>query len=380
MDRRQLQHDISRRRWELQIMATGVVGNAGQTSGNRDESFGEEAELVAGRTLSDSAELAMMEDTETAIEPPKDAQVSKAAAVQTRTKAEQIYDSFAPSNMHLGNVDWPVAVWMVAMHAGCLAAPFFFTWEALAVCLVLHWFTGSIGICLGYHRFLSHQSLKLVWPVRFLVTLAGVLSGQGSPLFWAATHRLHHQRSDQYGDPHSPTEGAIWSHLTWLFADRTKAEKEMLLARYSPDLVKDPIMQMFEKTYGAWLIGSGVALYAAGEWLHAGGGWPFLLWGLCVRMVGMYHSTWFVNSATHIWGYRNYDTRDLSRNLWWVAVLSYGEGWHNNHHAHPSLAPAGHKWWEVDVTWWVIKSLKACGLAYEVKATLPKTRAAEEGC
>lgn len=285
---------------------------------------------------------------------------------------EQIYEAFSPSRLRWSNVDWVVLGWMVAMHAGCLAAPFFFTWQALGVAAFLWWFTASIGVCLGYHRFLSHKSMKLAWPARFVTMLAGTLSGEGSPLFWAATHRLHHQRSDQKGDPHSPNDGPWWSHLLWLFGLRTVEEKELLLNRYAPDLVKDPLLQFFEKTYGLWLVASAVSLYCLG-------GLPMLLWGHCVRMVWTYHATWFVNSATHIWGYRNYETRDLSRNLWWVALLAWGEGWHNNHHAHPHTARAGHKWWEVDMTWWSISALRACGLAYDVDDRIPSSATPVDG-
>jgi stearoyl-CoA desaturase (delta-9 desaturase) len=108
--------------------------------------------------------------------------------------------------------------------------------------------------------------------------------------------------------------------------------------------------------------------------LYVLGGWPFLLWGLCVRMVVAYHSTWFVNSATHLWGYRNYETDDESKNLWWVALMSYGEGWHNNHHAHPRLARAGHRWWELDMTFYAIRVLQALRLAYAVDDRIPPAR------
>lgn len=124
------------------------------------------------------------------------------------------------------------------------------------------------------------------------------------------------------------------------------------------------MIQFFQKFEFTLIAGCGVVLYLIG-------GLPMLLWGLCFRMVVAYHSTWFVNSATHLWGYRNYDTRDHSRNLWWVAILSYGEGWHNNHHAHPSVAPAGHRWWEFDVTWQVIKLWRLLGLAYDVRDKIP---------
>jgi len=279
-------------------------------------------------------------------------------APESGGESEPIWGPWLPDKLRANNIDWVVMTWMIAMHAGALAAPFFFTWQGLATAFALHWFTASIGICLGYHRFLSHKSLKLVGPVRFITLLAGSLSGEGSPLAWAATHRLHHQRSDQEGDPHSPLITAIWSHLTWMFVKRTKAQQEALFRKYTPDLMNDRMLQFFEKTYFWWLVVSGVALLAFGL--------PMLLWGLCMRMVMVYHGTWFVNSATHIWGYRNYDVRDESRNLWWVAIWAYGEGWHNNHHAHPSVAPAGHQWWELDITWWAIKTLRFLRLAYDV--------------
>lgn len=288
------------------------------------------------------------------------------AATQTES-ASQIWEPWLPERLRWNNTDWVVVAWMVGMHVGALAAPFYFNWESLATCFVLHWFTASIGICLGYHRFLSHKSFKLVAPVRIFTLLAGALSGEGSPLVWSATHRLHHHRSDQEGDPHSPLISAIWSHLSWLFIRRTEAERQALFKKYAPDLVTDPVLQFFEKTYFLWLVASGVVLWAIG-------GMPMLLWGLCVRMVFVYHGTWFVNSATHLWGYRNYDVRDESRNLWWVAIWAYGEGWHNNHHAHPHVAPAGHKWWELDPTWWAIKTLRLFGLAYEVDDRIPTTR------
>jgi len=277
-----------------------------------------------------------------------------------------ILADFSPEKLRWNNIDWVVVAWIGGMHLGCLAAPFFFTWQAVAVALVLHWLTCSIGICLGYHRGLSHRSLKLVAPARFFTTLCGVLSGEGSPLTWAATHRVHHARSDREGDPHSPFDGTWWSHVLWTFVKRDKQVTQALHDTYVPDLKQDRILAFFEKTYGLWLIGSGVALYALG-------GWPFVLWGLCVRMTLAYHSTWFVNSATHLWGYRNYETRDASRNLWWVAILSYGEGWHNNHHAHPRLARAGHKWWEIDPTWYAIQFLRVFGLAYNVDDRVPSS-------
>ena len=294
---------------------------------------------------------------------PSGKTVSQRSGEAADLQAEIIH-AYSPGALTWKNVDWAVVVWMTAMHVGAVAALFFVTWQAVAVAVALHWLTCSLGICLGYHRFLSHRSLKLAAPARFFISLCGVLSGEGGPLTWSANHRIHHARSDREGDPHSPNDGSWWSHITWLFLLRDKEMTARTHQRYTPDLLKDPILVFFEKTYGLWLVASGVALFAIG-------GWPWLLWGLCARMVVAYHSTWFVNSATHIWGYRNYETTDRSRNLWWVALLSYGEGWHNNHHAHPRLARAGHKWWEIDMTFYAIRALQFVGLAYEVDDRIP---------
>ena len=300
---------------------------------------------------------------------------------KSQADTDTLVDAFHRDKLRWSNVDWVVALFLIGVHAGALAAPFFFSWTGLAVCLVMHWVTCSIGICLGYHRYLSHKSMKLRAPAEFVAMVCGCLSGEGSPLTWAATHRLHHHKSDHEGDPHSPIRvDGWWSHILWLFPKRTTESTQVLFRRYVPELVNRPMMQFFEKTFAIWLWGGGLVMLAAGWML---GGWQMgvslLVWGMCVRMVAAYHSTWFVNSATHLWGYRNYDTRDHSRNLWWVAVLAYGEGWHNNHHAHPAVAPAGHKWWEVDITWWSIRLLRAVGLAYDVKDRIPKGRQADDG-
>ena len=299
---------------------------------------------------------------------------------QSLADTETLLNAFNRDQLRWSNVDWVVTLFLVGVHVGALAAPFFFSWTAFAVCLALHWATCSIGICLGYHRYLAHKSMKLRSPAEFFVLACGCLSGEGAPLTWAATHRLHHQKSDHPGDPHSPiVGGSWWSHILWLFPKRSTESTRVLYRRYVPEQVDRPIMQFFQKTFPLWLWGSGLVLAAVG---YAIGGWwmaaSMVVWGMCVRMVAAYHSTWFVNSATHLWGYRNYDTRDHSRNLWWVAILAYGEGWHNNHHAHPSVAPAGHKWWEFDITLWSIKMLRAVGLAYDVKDKLPEGRKADD--
>lgn len=283
----------------------------------------------------------------------------KTATITQRVDTREIHEWFSPVFLKRDNIDRVVLFWMVGIHVGCLAAPFYFTWRAFWLALVVHWLTASVGVCLGFHRYLSHKSLRLAKPAEFFVLLCSVASGQGSPLMWTATHRLHHQRSDQEGDPHSPLEGKWWSHLLWLFVNHSPEQRAVIYQRYVPDLVQRPMLQFFEKTYGWWLVVVALLCFAIA-------GVPGVLWAVCVRMALGYHSTWFVNSATHLWGYRNYVTRDESRNLWWVALMAFGEGWHNNHHAHPHAARAGHRWWEIDMTWWVIRALQVVGLATDV--------------
>lgn len=329
------------------------------------------ASEVAVATI-ESAELAAEEIDELAATSPK----PKSHNVLER---EKIVDAISPDKLRWNNIDWLVFGWTFVMHVGAVAALFFFTWPAFVAFLVLHFLTASVGICLGYHRYLSHKSLKLTPVGEFTAMFCGTMSGEGSPLDWSATHRLHHQRSDLKGDPHSPFDGSWWSHITWLFVKQNKEHYARLHKQYVPELIDRPMIKFFQRFELPILIGPGIALYALGE-LTGWGGLSMMLWGLCMRMVVAYHSTWFVNSATHLWGYRNYDTRDHSRNLWWVAILSYGEGWHNNHHAHPSLAPAGHRWWEFDVTWGVIKLWRMLGIAYDVRDKVPARtdRAADE--
>lgn len=257
--------------------------------------------------------------------------------LQNQADTDTLVAAFHKDQLQWRNVDWVVTLFLIAVHVGALFAfmPMFFSWTGLAVCVGLHWLTCSIGICLGYHRYLAHKSFKLKAPMEFVAMACGCISGEGSPLTWAATHRLHHHKSDQEGDPHSPVkDNAWWSHFLWLFPKRTTESTRIMFRRYVPELVDRPVLQFFQKTFALWLWGSGLVLLGIGCAL---GGWQMglsmVIWGMCVRMVAAYHSTWFVNSATHLWGYRNYDTRDHSRNLWWVAILAYGEGWHNNHHA-----------------------------------------------
>lgn len=265
------------------------------------------------------------------------------------------------------NINWAAAIWLVAIHIGALFAPWTFTWTGLAIAVVMHWMTGSLGICLGFHRLLTHTGLVVPSWVRYSLTFIGTLAGEGGPLTWCANHRKHHAFSDQVGDPHSPNDGPWWAHMFWLAFTTDGGDRKGFLKKWVPDLLADRGMVRLENWFLPIHLLVGTAMFVAG---YAYGGLQLalsmLVWGVCVRLILILHTTWFVNSASHMWGYRNYETRDQSRNLWWVGLLAYGEGWHNNHHAHPRLAQHGHKWWEIDMTYWFIKGLVLVGLAKDV--------------
>lgn len=274
----------------------------------------------------------------------------------------------APSaSRYAAGLDWPVLGWLAVVHIGALAAPLFFSWQGVILAVALHWLTGGIGVCLGYHRLFTHRSFNTYRPIQWLIAVIGGLSGEGSVIDWVANHRKHHALSDQEGDPHSPRDGAWWSHIFWLAVRREPNDKQSHLKRWAPDLLKEPGLQWISSMFLVWqflmaglLFGIGYAV--GGAFMGA----SFVVWGMFVRLVFVLHATWLVNSASHMWGYKNYETTDDSRNNWWVALITYGEGWHNNHHAYPRMANHGHKWWEFDITYLTILGMRRLGLAWDV--------------
>ena len=257
-------------------------------------------------------------------------------------------------------LNWTTVAFFSAFHVLALLAPWFFSWSALGVTLFLHWFLGSIGICLGYHRLLSHRSFQVPQWLDYAIAILGASAMQGGPIFWISGHRLHHAYTeDENKDPYSAKRGFWWSHMLWIFYPRSEFFDDTTYKRYAPDLARDPFYCWLDRYYLLLQIPIGVLLYVLG-------GWSFVVWGLCLRAVLLWHSTWLINSVTHVWGYRTFEVNDNSRNLWWAAILTYGEGWHNNHHAYPNVAKAGWRWWELDITWWSIQLLKTLGLAKKV--------------
>ncbi|MEQ8791129.1 MAG: acyl-CoA desaturase [Pirellulaceae bacterium] len=275
-------------------------------------------------------------------------------------------------------INWWITGWIVILHVGVLAAPFTFTWEALGLVVLLHWITGGLGVCLGYHRLFTHGSFSTYRPIRWLLGVCGVLSGEGSATDWVANHRKHHALSDKEGDPHSPHDGASWSHFFWLFPAMTNEHYGSHVRRWAPDVAKDSVLLWIGRLQLPLHFALGGALLGAGwAWGGAAMGLSFLVWGMFVRLVFVLHSTWLVNSASHMWGYTNYEAGDDSRNNWFVALLTYGEGWHNNHHAYPRMANHGHRWWEIDLTFRMLRLMQRLGLAWNVVDYKHKHR--EEG-
>jgi sn-1 stearoyl-lipid 9-desaturase len=263
------------------------------------------------------------------------------------------------ATMKKPRIDWATVVFMVIVHVGALFAflPSNFNWSAVGVALFLYWVTGGLGITLGWHRLVTHRSFQTPKWLEYFLVFCGTLSVQGGPIWWVGLHRHHHLYSDQPVDHHDSGKGFWWSHMEWMLRD-VPAEEEV--AKFTKDIAEDRFYQFLEKYFLPIQVVLAVILYGIG-------GWPFVVWGVFLRMIFVYHITWFVNSATHKFGYRTYNSDDRSTNCWWVALLAYGEGWHNNHHAFQYSARHGLKWWEIDLTWMMIQVLKMLGLAKKIR-------------
>jgi fatty-acid desaturase len=266
------------------------------------------------------------------------------------------------SSINFGSRDqisWSTLIAMVSFHILAVTALFYATWQAIAVAVVLHWICIGWGIGLGYHRLHTHRAYKVPRLIEYLFAVCGTLTLQGGPIFWVAIHRIHHQHSDQHGDPHTPRDGKWWSHMLWTIFGEPLHANTAVVGKYAPDLMKDRFYRVLNSWHWVPLVVLGLALLAVG-------GWPWLLWGVFFRVVFGLHATWLVNSATHLWGSRRFETADDSKNSWWVALLTFGEGWHNNHHALPSSARHGLFWHELDLSWIQIRLLEKLGLAWDV--------------
>jgi len=280
------------------------------------------------------------------------------------TKSERNND--ATINFRQGGFNRQVFLFMLFFHSVALIGLFKFSWSGLGVAVLMWWVAGSLGIGIGYHRLLTHRGFKTPKWVEYVLTICGTLAFEGGPIAWVATHRIHHMYTEREGDPHSPRDGFWWSHMGWILNGHSLHREIEITARHAADLSRDALHLCLSRWH--FLPSTIVAAL-----LYLLGGWEFVLWGVFIRIVFSWHATWFVNSASHYWGGRRFDTRDDSRNNWWVALMTFGEGWHNNHHAHPSAARHGLTWYEIDVNWYGIWLLKKLGLAKKIRlSTLPK--------
>lgn len=253
------------------------------------------------------------------------------------------------------------AAGLAVIHLGALGVfvPALFSWSGVGVGIALYVVTG-FGISLGYHRFLAHRSLTLWKPLEYVTIVIGGLAFQGGPIDWVATHRAHHANTDRDGDPHDANRGMPWAHVEWLFRANKDRIETAAMPHWAPDLIADPFYRFLERYNAYFQIVLALVLLVAG-------GWSWVIWGSFFRLVFLYHCTWLVNSAAHAVGYQTFRTGDRSTNNWWVALLTFGEGWHNNHHAFPFSARHGLRWFEFDVTFGMIRLLRWSRLAHDVR-------------
>jgi fatty-acid desaturase len=262
-------------------------------------------------------------------------------------------------------VNWKITPVLVMFHVGAVAALFCFSWQRFLVAFFLYWVTAGLGLGICYHRLLVHRSFDVPRWFEYFLTVCGVAALEGGPLLWVATHRQHHQFADKEGDPHSPRDGKWWAHAGWVLTGDALRKDVATLQRYVPDLAEDKVHVWLTKYHLLPTAVLAVVLYLIG-------GFRLVLWGTFLRTVVGLHATWMVNSISHIWGQRSYETRDRSTNNWWVALITFGDGWHNNHHAHPVSARHGMKWHEIDFNWYTICAFQLVGLASRIRyAHLP---------
>ncbi len=260
-------------------------------------------------------------------------------------------------------INWITLTAFAAFHvAAIIAVVKFASWENLKLAAIVWAVSLCPGIGIGWHRLLTHRGFKTPKLVEYLLTLCGYLALQGGAIWWVAWHRIHHRYTELRGlDPHTPRDGTWWAHMNWLILQRVELANKETLSRWTPDLCRDKF-QVFLNRF-AWLplTGLGFAVWATL-------GFVPMMWAVFVPVTIAWHSTWLVNSATHLWGSRAFETKDDSRNNWWVALLTFGEGWHNNHHAHPVSARHGIRWYQFDPNWYVIVIMSLFGLAWNVKS------------
>jgi stearoyl-CoA desaturase (delta-9 desaturase) len=258
------------------------------------------------------------------------------------------------------SINWKNVAIIASVHLFAIPAVFSFSWTNLAVLLIGNWIVGSLGVGLGYHRLLTHRSFRAAKWLEYVLTILGTMSIQDSPDKWVATHRIHHRFTETEDDPHSTIRGLLWAQTGWILWGVAQDHDNETLQRYVPDLKNDRIHELIARFFYVPVILSAIGLFLIG-------GWTMVVWGVFARIVVGWHTTWFVNSLAHTYGTRPYDTADDSTNNWFVALLTFGEGWHNNHHAHPTSARHGLKWYQFDMNWLTLRFIQRLGIVDGLK-------------
>ena len=287
----------------------------------------------------------------------------------------------APDAARGERIDWLRAAPFVAMHLACLAVLVVGVSPVAVAVAVALYAIRMFAITGFYHRYFSHRTFKTSRAVQFAFAVIGVSCVQRGPLWWAAHHRHHHRHADTELDPHSPkVRGFFWSHAAWfLTPDAFRTHWERI-----PDLAKFPELRWLDRfdtlvpvVLAVALYGLGALLESVAPELHTSGG-QMLVWGFFVSTIVLFHATVTINSLAHRFGSRRFDTRDDSRNNFWLALITFGEGWHNNHHFFPGTARQGFRWWEIDLTYYGLRTLAALGLVSDLKPIPAWVRARPE--
>ena len=278
------------------------------------------------------------------------------------------------------HIIWPYLISVVGLHLlmPLMFLPYLFSWTGVASVILGNYLFCSMGIGAGYHRLLTHRGFQCSKGFEHFLSLLGVCCLQDSPARWVLIHRLHHNHSDEQPDPHTPLVNWFWGHVGWLFVENKQLSTIATYEKYVRDLLEDRFYLRMERNGMAYWIYLVHAILFFGLFFLIGWAWAgtlagglqyglsMLFWGVAMRTIYTWHVTWGINSFSHMWGYRNYETGENSRNNWLFALATNGEGWHNNHHADPRSARHGHRWWELDVTYITLKGLEKLGVVSNV--------------
>ena len=256
--------------------------------------------------------------------------------------------------------NWKNVVMVASFHLLAIPVLWTFSWQNLAALLIGNWIVGSLGVGLGWHRLLTHRGFKAPKWLEYTLSIFATMSMQDPPDKWIATHRMHHKFVDTEKDPHSARSGFWWPQIGWVLWGKAQDHDDATMKKYVPDLLKDRGHVLISRFFYVPIIVSALILFAIG-------GWTMVVWGGAARVVVGWHTTWFVNSLAHLYGKRPHDTGDLSTNNWFVAILTFGEGWHNNHHMSPTSARHGTEWYQFDMNWMAIRIFEKLGWAKNIR-------------